>query len=294
MKYTIEHTTAYTYLEPVSLCHNIARLMPRNSREQICRNTTIQIKPQPDRINEYEDFFGNKVIYFSIEKEHWELTVHVTSEVERMDSSYSKMHNYPIAGLEEVKKELLNLDADAIDIKQYLYVTPMTEWNEEILQYALQSFLKGRSVFEATNDLAHRIYNDFEYKPGHTTIATPLSVVMKERIGVCQDFSHLAIACLRSVGLPARYVSGYIETILPEGVEKLIGADASHAWFSVFIPEMGWTDFDPTNNCIVSDQHITIGWGRDYADIAPMEGIILSSGSHELTVSVDVKRQNSL
>ncbi|HXB30795.1 MAG TPA: transglutaminase family protein [Puia sp.] len=294
MKYTIEHTTAYTYLEPVSLCHNIARLMPRNSREQICRNTTINIKPQPDRINEYEDFFGNKVIYFSIEKEHWELTVHVTSEVERMDSDHSITHDIPNADLEEVKKILLNLDADAMDIKQYLFVTPMTVWNGMILQYAIQSFLNGRSVFEATKELTHRIYNDFEYKPGHTTIATPLSVVMQERKGVCQDFAHLAIACLRSVGLPARYVSGYIETISPEGVEKLIGADASHAWFSVFIPELGWTDFDPTNNCIVSDQHITIGWGRDYADIAPMEGIILSSGSHELTVSVDVKRQNSL
>jgi transglutaminase-like putative cysteine protease len=294
VKYTIEHTTAYTYLEPVSLCHNIARLMPRNSREQICRNTTIHIKPQPDRINEYEDFFGNKVIYFSIEKEHWELTVHVTSEVERMDSDHSMTHDFPNAGLEEVKKILLNQDVDAMDIKQYLFVTPMTAWNEVILQYAMQSFLIGRSVFEATKNLTHRIYNDFEYKPGHTTIATPLSVVMQERKGVCQDFAHLAIACLRSVGLPARYVSGYIETISPEGVEKLIGADASHAWFSVFIPELGWTDFDPTNNCIVSDQHITIGWGRDYADIAPMEGIILSSGSHELTVSVDVKRQNSL
>ena len=294
MKYTIQHTTAYTYLEPVSLCHNIARLMPRNSREQICRNTTINIKPQPDRINEYEDFFGNKVIYFSIEKEHWELTVLVTSEVERIESGHSRLTDYPVAGLGEVKTELLNLDADVIDIKQYLFFTPMTSSDEEILQYAMQSFLPGRSVFEATYDLTHRIYNDFEYKPGHTTIATPLSVVMLERKGVCQDFAHLSIACLRSVGLPARYVSGYIETISPEGVEKLIGADASHAWFSVFIPELGWTDFDPTNNCIVSDQHITIGWGRDYADIAPMEGIILSSGSHELTVSVDVKRQNSL
>ncbi|HEV3222996.1 MAG TPA: transglutaminase family protein [Puia sp.] len=294
MKYTIEHTTAYTYLEPVSLCHNIARLMPRNTREQICRNTSIHIKPEPDRINEYEDFFGNKVIYFSIEKEHWELTVHVTSEVERLDPGHTKTHDYPNAGLDEVKKELLILDTDAMDIKQYLFSTPMTEWNEGILQYALQSYRNGKSVFEATKDLTSRIYNDFEYKPGHTTIATPLSVVMKERKGVCQDFAHLAIACLRSVGLPARYVSGYIETISPEGVEKLIGADASHAWFSVFIPEMGWTDFDPTNCCIVLDQHITIGWGRDYADIAPMEGIILSSGSHELTVSVDVKRQNSL
>ena len=291
MKYTIQHKTAYTYLEPVSLCHNIARLVPRNTNEQTCKNTTIQITPQPDRVNQYEDFFGNKVIYFSIEKEHWELTVNVTSEVEREISGQMKMHVYRNVSLEDVKLELLSMKADTVDIKQYAFETPMTAWNEEISKFALQSFLPGRGVFEATEDLMHRIYNEFEYKPGHTTISTPLSVVMKERKGVCQDFAHLAISCLRSIGLPARYVSGYIETLSPVGVEKLIGTDASHAWFSVFFPDMGWTDFDPTNNCIVSDQHITIGWGRDYADIAPLEGIILSSGSHELTVSVDVKRE---
>jgi transglutaminase-like putative cysteine protease len=179
-----------------------------------------------------------------------------------------------------------------MDIRQYMFETPMTASNEEILKFALQSFQQGKSVFEATEDLTKRIFNEFEYKPGHTTVSTPLAQVMKERKGVCQDFAHLAISCLRAVGLPARYVSGYIETVSPEGVEKLIGTDASHAWFSLYIPDMGWTDFDPTNNCIVSDQHITIGWGRDYADIAPLEGIILSSGSHELTVSVDVKRTN--
>jgi transglutaminase-like putative cysteine protease len=290
MKYTIQHKTTYTYLEPVSLCHNIARLVPRDTSEQICKNTTIRIEPEPDRINEYEDFFGNKVIYFSIEKEHWELSVHVTSEVERKVSG--QMHVYGNAGLEDVKQELLNLKAGAVDIKQYSFETPMTAWNEDVLKYALKSFIPGRSVFEAAEDLMRRICEDFEYKPGHTTIATPLSVVMQERKGVCQDFAHLAIACLRSIGLPARYVSGYIETLSPDGVERLIGVDASHAWFSVFIPGMGWTDFDPTNNCIVSDQHITIGWGRDYADIAPLDGIILSSGSHELTVSVDVKREH--
>jgi transglutaminase-like putative cysteine protease len=291
MKYTIQHKTAYTYLEPVSLCHNIARLVPRNTSEQICRNTTIHIDPKPDRINEYEDFFGNKIIYFSIEKEHWELTVNVTSEVERHHSGQMKMQVYRNASLDEVKQELLNMKGGAMDIKQYSFETPMTAWNQDVIQYALQSFQPGKSVFDATEDLTRHIYEDFEYKPGHTTIATPLSVVMKERKGVCQDFAHLAIACLRSMGLPARYISGYIETLSPEGVEKLIGVDASHAWFSVYIPDMGWIDFDPTNNCIVSDQHITIGWGRDYADIAPLEGIILSSGSHELTVSVNVKRE---
>jgi transglutaminase-like putative cysteine protease len=291
MKYTIQHTTAYNYLEPVSLCHNIARLVPRNTPEQTCQNTTIHIDPQPDRVNEYEDFFGNKVIYFSIEKEHWELTVTVTSEVERNVSHQKKMQGFLPEDVKDLKEEFLIGHTDAVEIKQYVFETPMTLWDEEIVNYALQSFKSGRPVFEAAEELTKRIYRDFEYKPGYTTIATPLSVVMQERKGVCQDFAHLAIACLRSVGLPARYVSGYIETISPEGVEKLIGSDASHAWFSVYIPELGWTDFDPTNNCLVSDQHITIGWGRDYADIAPLEGIILSSGSHELTVSVDVKRQ---
>lgn len=289
MKYTIQHTTAYTYLEPVSLCHNIARLLPRDTEEQVCRNTVVKIVPQPDRVNEYEDFFGNKVIYFSIEKEHWELTVQVTSEVERKDDRYKSRLNNSNGSVEDQRKFIS--EDELLDVKQYSFATPMTNWNEEILIYASRSFHPERSVFEAAEDLTKRIYEDFEYKPGHTTITTPLSVVIKERKGVCQDFAHLAIACLRSVGLSARYVSGYIETFSPEGVEKLIGSDASHAWFSVFVPGKGWVDFDPTNNCIVSDQHITIGWGRDYADIAPMEGIILSSGSHELTVSVDVKKQ---
>ena len=291
MKYTIQHTTAYTYLEPVSACHNIVRLAPRDTNEQICSNTNIEIEPLPDRINEYDDYFGNKVIYFSIEKEHWELTVHVTSEVERKTFADFKIHDNPDLCLEEVKLELMNLGPGAVDIKQYLFETPMTSGNDAVLPYVMQSFLPGRSVFESVRDLTRRICEEFEYKPGYTTIATPLSVVMQERKGVCQDFAHLAIACLRSVGLPARYVSGYIETISPEGVEKLVGTDASHAWFSVYLPQRGWVDFDPTNNCIVSEQHITIGWGRDYADIAPLEGIILSSGSHELTVSVDVRRE---
>jgi transglutaminase-like putative cysteine protease len=136
-----------------------------------------------------------------------------------------------------------------------------------------------------------RIYAEFEFKPGFTTVASPLKVVMRERKGVCQDFAHLAIACVRSVGVPARYVSGYIETISPSGGEKLVGVDASHAWFSVFISGLGWVDFDPTNNILPGVQHITIGWGRDYADIAPLNGIILSSGTHGLDVSVDVKRE---
>ncbi len=275
MKYNITHKTTYTYLKPVSVCHNVLRLIPRNTERQFCRDVAVKIHPEPDTLHEYEDFFGNKVVYFSIEKEHAQLTVNVHSVIEKTATRSREINMY---------------DNDAGEIRQFIFETPMTAWNEEIKGYALTSFQPGRPVLEATGDLTARIYRDFGFTPGFTTISTPLAVVMRERKGVCQDFAHLAIACIRSVGLPARYVSGYIETISPAGVEKLIGVDASHAWFSAYIPNVGWMDFDPTNNMLPGDQHITIGWGRDYADIAPMKGIILSSGSHGLAVSVDVKR----
>jgi transglutaminase-like putative cysteine protease len=177
-----------------------------------------------------------------------------------------------------------------LDVYQYIPETAFTAATPEILAYALQSFRPAATMYEATHNLMERIYQDFEFKPGFTTISTPLSEVMKARKGVCQDFAHLAIACVRAVGLPARYVSGYLETIPLPGKEKLAGADASHAWFSVYIPHRGWIDFDPTNNQIPAAQYITASWGRDYADIAPLKGVIINSGPHELSVSVDVKR----
>lgn len=277
MKYLIDHKTTYKYLEPVSLCHNIARLVPRDTEWQYCRNVVVRIDPEPDTVNKYEDFFGNNIVYFSIEKEHTQLTVHVRSEIESLDRALLKRDR----GVTE----------DLTEVRQFVVATPMTAWNEEIGAYARVSFLPERPVLEAVMDLMRRIYTDFEFKPGFTTVASPLEVVMRERKGVCQDFAHLAIACVRSVGVPARYVSGYIETISPSGGEKLVGVDASHAWFSVFISGLGWVDLDPTNNILPGVQHITIGWGRDYVDIAPLNGIILSSGTHGLDVSVDVKRE---
>src|SRR5580765_4289201 len=175
MKYTIQHKTSYAYLDPVSLCHNIARLVQRSTVEQTCTNTHIRITPKPDCINEYEDFFGNKVVYFSIEKEHWELTVDVTSEVERLDSGAMKSTGHWSAGPEEVKKELSVLNESAMEIKQYSFETMMTTANEDIISYGLESFPQGRSLFEGTEDLTRRNYHDFDYKPGHTTIATPLA-----------------------------------------------------------------------------------------------------------------------
>ena len=291
MNYTIQHKTAYTYFKPVSCCHNILKLLPRNTPQQYCKSSSVKIFPQPDVVNEYEDFFGNKTIYFSIEKEHRQLTVNITSVIEKQLNTANEIDLPVNSSMEAIKEELQTINQQSVAVKQYIFETPMTAWNAAIATYTLESFKPMRPVYEATKELMHRIYKDFEFKPGFTTIATPLSVVMRERKGVCQDFAHLAIACLRSVGLPARYVSGYIETISPEGVEKLVGVDASHAWFSAFIPGMGWVDFDPTNNVLPTNQHITIGWGRDYADIAPLKGIILSSGLHKLLVSVDVRRE---
>jgi transglutaminase-like putative cysteine protease len=293
MNYKVTHKTEYIYHEPVSLCHNIARLVPRTTEKQFCKSASISIIPQPEILNQYDDFFGNKVVYFAIEKEHKKLTVTVYSEIEKTDSADMQIINKNISW-EDVIQTLLQLNEDFNEVKQYIPETAMTASDENISAYVLQSFTPGRPAFEAVQDLMRRIFTDFKFTSGLTTIATPLSVVMKQRKGVCQDFAHLAIACIRSVGLPARYVSGYIETLSPRGAEKLIGVDASHAWFSVYIPETGWVDFDPTNNIIPSDQHITIGWGRDYADITPLKGIIMNSGPHKLQVSVDVKGQDNI
>ncbi|MBO9566951.1 MAG: transglutaminase family protein [Niastella sp.] len=290
MKYKITHQTIYTYNEPVSLCYNVLRLTPRHTYSQVCNSVVVKIHPEPDNTQEYEDFFGNKITYFSIEKEHAQLSVKVSSVIEKRVSAAREIGLYGNATIEKVKQQLQENKQEAADIGQYIFETTMTASNMEIAAYARQSFPPGRAVLEATIDLMRRIYTDFKFTPGFTTVSTPLEVVMREHKGVCQDFAHLAIACIRSIGLPARYVSGYIETVPPPGVEKLFGVDASHAWFSVYIPHLGWVDFDPTNNIMPGDQHITIGWGRDYADIAPMRGILLSSGTHTLSVSVDVSR----
>jgi transglutaminase-like putative cysteine protease len=289
MNYRIIHNTTYHYFEQVSLCHNIVRLLPRNTVEQTLKQVVVNIDPLPNILSEYEDFFGNKIIYFTIEQEHKRLSVTVTSEIEKTSSLIPTFNLYNPAW-EEIQLELLKPRPEYFEARQYIMETKMTIPDLAISEYASISFSPGRSMFEASRELMQRIYKDFSFQRGFTTIATPLSVVMKERKGVCQDFAHLAIACLRSMGLPARYVSGYIETVSPPGQKKLVGVDASHAWFSVFIPLIGWVDFDPTNNQIPSDRHITVGWGRDYTDVAPLNGIILSSGPHRLSVSVDVRR----
>ena len=179
---------------------------------------------------------------------------------------------------------------EILEVKQFILDSILiSKITDDIRAYAQVSFKANRSVFEASFELMQRIYTDFKFDSKFSNVATPLTEVMKAKKGVCQDFAQIAIACVRSIGLPARYVSGYIETLPPPGKEKLIGSDASHAWFSAYIPKFGWIDFDPTNNQIPKNQHITVSYGRDYYDVAPLKGVIYSNGENKMKVSVDIR-----
>ncbi|MGC4234070.1 MAG: transglutaminase family protein [Niabella sp.] len=288
MLYSVKHTTVYTYTDLVPLCHNLAILSPRNTISQQCREFQFDITPVPEVVEVYDDFFGNKVYYFVVEQEHKELTVTASSVIESTPPQW-KQSGISQLSWESVKN---SLDTGLVnsEIRQYAFSTGITEATPSIKSYAQKSFTVGRPLYEVALELTGRIYEDFKYTAGFTTISTPLVVVMREKKGVCQDFAHLAIACLQSMGMAARYVSGYLETLPPPGKPKLVGSDASHAWISVYIPGMGWVDFDPTNNKHPDEQYITIGWGRNYFDVVPLRGVIQSSHKHELDVSVDVMR----
>ncbi len=289
MKYRIVHKTHYQYSKPVSLCYNIAHLRPRDYYRQNCYQHSINVDPIPTQVCEQNDFFGNHRAYFCVQKPHSSLTVTAVSEVEVLASGSLLDDAYPMPW-EEVAKSIQGSRNPAdIEASQYQLESPFVSMSKEMADYAKVSFKPARPVLEAVHDLMGRIHHDFQYDPHFTTIATPLSEVMKHRRGVCQDFAHFAIGCLISMGIPARYVSGYLETKPPPGKKKLLGADASHAWFSVYVPNQGWVDFDPTNNQVPMDQHIITAWGRDYGDVTPLKGIIFGGGSkHELDVEVDV------
>lgn len=290
MHYRVVHRTAYDYSESVGLSYNEARLLPRAYANQECLGAGLQIEPRPADYREREDFFGNRVAYFSIGEPHYRFVVTATSEVQVLTPpaqlDFSRGTDWQSASLALRR----NRDPQTIDALQYALDSPFVAASAELAGYAAPSFPAGRPLAEAVHELMERIHRDFAYDPSFTTVATPLATVLAHRRGVCQDFAHLAIGCLRAQGLAARYVSGYIETLPPPGVDKLIGADASHAWFSVYLPGSGWMDFDPTNNRVPADQHIVVGWGRDYGDVTPLKGVIFGGGEHELSVSVDVRQ----
>jgi transglutaminase-like putative cysteine protease len=291
MKYRVTHITKYNYSDNVTLCHNVAHLLPRNTPSQSCKLSELKVSPMPSYVNEWTDFFGNRQASFSIEKPHDELVVTAISEVEVMPAGSLLDGAFPTSWEQAAEYLHSATEEEALDARMYLLESEFIEFSDQVKNYSLESFSPGRHLLEAVEDLMHRIYKDFDYDPGFSSIATPLEEVLKHRKGVCQDFAHLAIACLRMLGIAARYISGYLETIPPEGQERLVGADASHAWFSVYVPHQGWIDFDPTNAQIPSEQHITAAWGRDYADVAPLKGVIFGGGKkNKLNVAVDVER----
>ena len=291
MNFRVTHKTRYVYSESVSLCHNEVRLVPRALPHQRVTSGKITVTPAPSALRERDDFFGNRVCYFAVQQPHDELTVTVASSVRVLEPPNRDTPLGESCAWETARDRLEHPDdPDTLEACQFAFNSPLVAASRELFDYALPSFTAGRPILLAAQDLMTRIFYEFTFKPGFTTISTPLSDVLQHRRGVCQDFAHLAIGCLRSMGLAARYVSGYIETLPPPGQERLQGADVSHAWFSVFAPDVGWLDFDPTNNLIPRDQHIITAWGRDFSDVTPLKGILFSGGSHRLIVSVDVER----
>lgn len=300
MKYRITHTTHYHYSQAAELCQNEARLQPRDFWRQQRQDCRLEISPAPVDFHERLDYFGNHVAYFAIQQAHTQLIVTAVSEVTlspehrafnvsnplSWEQARSLLQDMPAPGQHEKRDQGLELLA----ARHYVLDSPMAAASDEISRYGQPSFVPHRPLVDVVRDLMQRIYRDFIYDPSFTTIATPLSDVLNHRRGVCQDFAHLAIACLRAYGIAARYVSGYIETRPAPGKPRTMGADASHAWFSVYVPGTGWLDFDPTNNTVPADQHITVAWGRDYSDVTPLKGIAYGGGQHTLSVSVDVLR----
>lgn len=293
MKYRVFHKTTYNYGEYVSICHSLACLKPKNLVYQNCIEFRLIIDPVQSDLVSREDFFGNTLTYFSIQSPHKTLKVISESLVEvlKRDFQHSLINHityeqtlYRFQNNFELRSELL----------QYMLPSDFVIWDEEIKAFAFNSFDPKQPMYACVQALCRRIFTEFKFDPNHTTVNTPIKTILKEKRGVCQDFSHLAIACFRSMGLAARYVSGYLETMPPPGKPKLQGSDASHAWVSVYIPDLGWYDFDPTNNVSPSERHITVAWGRDYADITPLKGIVFSSNIQKLKVEVDVIPLNNI
>lgn len=291
MRYRVTHRTDYTYAQPITRGYNEARLAPRDTAMQRVHHHAVDIYPAPAYRSERVDYFGNGVLHFALQHPHSQLTVTAVSEVELLQATPERDPGNGMAWEQAVTATRADSTPGGLDVRQYLLDSPQVPIGGEARAYARESFTPGRAVTDAVADLMARIHRDFTYDPTATTVSTPIDRVFRERRGVCQDFAHLAIACVRSMGIAARYVSGYLETLPPPGQEKLRGADASHAWFAVFDPRLGWIDYDPTNNVVPMDRHITTAWGRDYGDISPLKGVIFGgSGGQRSHVAVDVER----
>ena len=288
MIYKVNHRTTYKYVYPVSAGNHVACLQPRSTPANNVLRHRLEVQPTPVTLTERTDYFGNSLCLFTVEEPHKQLIVEALSEVvvtgkEGLSgpSTHPWEESAGFAGQGATSEE--------IGAYQYQFESPRIRIRPEFGAYALESFTPRRPLREALLELTHRIHNDFRFDAKVTTVRTPTEEVFKKRRGVCQDFAHVQIACLRSIRLSARYVSGYLRTYPPPGRPRLIGADASHAWVSAFCRSQGWIDVDPTNDVAPSDGHVTLAWGRDYGDVSPLRGLILGGGGHSLKVEVDIE-----
>lgn len=288
MRYQVTHRTKYAYEGVVTVSHHLARLAPRFLPGQRCPWHVLEIVPEPVGRSLHNDVYGNVTTYFECEGAHGELEVTARSLIEVLPTTNPAPSETPPWETirDDAVGEKLNPSTEA---GAFRFTSPMVPLGGEFADYARPDFPPGRPILEAASALMGRIHREFEFNPTATDVATPVGEVLQKKAGVCQDFAHVMLACLRSLGLPARYVSGYLEIIPPEGQERLTGADASHAWVSVFCGEAaGWVDADPTNDVLPGERHITLAWGRDFSDVSPLRGVTLGAGGQSLTVEVDV------
>jgi transglutaminase-like putative cysteine protease len=286
MNLEVKHTTRYRYSAPVSRSQHLVHLSPRSfDKGQQVHHHQLSVAPVPALRRDTTDSFGNSIIMLDIETAHTEFVLEAFSRVETQ-----RRQTNPLAATapwDQSFGQLRHPPFD-LDVMQFRCASPLTNSTPEIADYARTLFPAGRPVLEGGMDLVMRIFKEFKFDPAATDVATPTAQAFKLRRGVCQDFSHVALSCLRSLRIPCRYVSGYLLTRPPPGQTKLLGADASHAWISIWTPETGWVDFDPTNGLIVQDEHVTVAYGRDYMDVSPVSGVLIGGGAHTVSVSVDV------
>jgi transglutaminase-like putative cysteine protease len=285
-EYQVVHTTQYEYSGDVSVSYGRAHLLPRALPGQVVVSSGVVVDPGADEMRSHIDFFGNVSTYYAVRETHRDLRVTASSNV-RVDRTAR-----PVADLDQLTWESgtqrVGPDPDA---RAFVLASPLVRATAAVTEYAATTFTPGRPLGAALVELLERIHADFEYVSGATNIKTTLGELMHRRKGVCQDFAHLAVGCLRSHGLPARYVSGYLETDPPPGQPKLQGVDASHAWAALCLPNGDWVDIDPTNNGFVDARYVFSGWGRDYSDVPPLKGVILTQAAKStMRVSVDVTR----
>jgi transglutaminase-like putative cysteine protease len=289
MRYRVTHRTSYSGADPVSVGHNQAWLEFRSCDRQQVESFSLAISPEPSVRTRRIDGFRNPVQMFSFSEGYQRLEVTATTVVSVTPDPSAAVAAAKHSTRNSLRKLLRSNPAAATEALEFAYTSPRIAWTDDLQTWAAESFPENRPLLDALTELTARIHSEFAYDNTATTVHTPVQQVFQLKRGVCQDFAHLQIAMLRSLGIPARYVSGYLRTIPPPGRQRLVGADASHAWISACVGQGHWLDLDPTNNQLCLADHILLAWGRDYSDVPPLTGVFVGGGGHQLSVSVDVQ-----